>query len=67
MQRALQSRAEENTTLSLKQPYIIRPLAKVELRPPSPPILGGECIQSPPGLGDLGGIPAFMQEVYLKL
>jgi hypothetical protein len=25
--------------------------------------LGGEYIQSPPELGDLGGIPGFMQEV----
>jgi hypothetical protein len=41
----------------------IRPLAKVELRPP---ILGGEYIQSPPELADLRGIPAFMQEVYSK-
>ena len=46
---------------------VIRPLAKVELRPPSPPILGGEYIQSPPELGDLGGIPAFRQEVYWLL
>jgi hypothetical protein len=29
-----------------------------------PPILGGGYIQSPPELGDLGGIPGFMQEVY---
>jgi hypothetical protein len=29
-----------------------RPLAKVDFRPPRPPILG-----------DLGGIPGFMQEV----
>jgi len=40
-----------------------RPLAKVDFRPPSPPILGGTGIQSPPKLGDLGGIPGFMQEV----
>ncbi len=46
------------------QRYFIRPLAKVDFRPPSPPRLGGECIQSPPELGDLGGIPGFMQEVY---
>jgi hypothetical protein len=42
----------------------ITPLAKVDFRPPSPPILGGEYIQSPPEWGDLGGIPGFMQEVY---
>jgi hypothetical protein len=44
-----------------------RPLAKVDFRPPRPPILGSQC-----GLGvspsratgvDLGGIPGFMQEV----
>jgi hypothetical protein len=28
-----------------------------------PPILGGEYIQSPPDLGDLGGIAGFMQEI----
>jgi hypothetical protein len=38
-------------------------LLAFDFRPPSPPILGGECIQSPPELGDLGGIPGFMQEV----
>ena len=42
---------------------INRSLAKVDFRPPSPPTLGGEYIQSPPELGDLGGIPGFMQEV----
>ncbi len=42
----------------------IRPLAQVDFRPPNPPILGGTWIQSPPILGDLGGIPGFMQEVY---
>jgi hypothetical protein len=31
--------------------------------PPNPPKLGGEYIQSPPELGDLRGIPGFMQEV----
>jgi hypothetical protein len=30
---------------------------------PMPPILGGEYIQSPPDLGDLGGIAGFMQEI----
>jgi hypothetical protein len=60
-----------------RYPIINRPLAKVQLRPPAPNF-GGEYLQSPPELGsqcglgvspsgapgvDLGGIPAFMQEV----
>ena len=59
--------------LRMENPAKNRPLAKVDFRPPTPPIprgdpmpppiLGGECIQSPPELGDLGGIPGFMQEV----
>jgi hypothetical protein len=40
-----------------------RPLAKVDFCPPSPPILGGTGIKSPPNLGDLGGFPGFMQEI----
>ena len=28
------------------------------------PNSGGTGVQSPPELGDLGGIPGFMQEVY---
>jgi hypothetical protein len=54
-------------------PYLLDLLQKSIFAPPTPPIprgdpmpppiLGGECIQSPPELGDLGGIPGFMQEV----
>ncbi len=59
-------------------PYLLDLLQKSIFAPPlpppppppwgphAPPRLGGEGIQSPPELGDLGGIPGFMQEVYSR-
>jgi hypothetical protein len=60
-----------HTTIDLLQKSIFAPLApkKKRLRPYSSPLLGenerggGNRIQSPPELGDLGGFPGFMQEV----
>ncbi|HEY9604376.1 MAG TPA: glycosyltransferase, partial [Allocoleopsis sp.] len=68
----------EEQLKSEQRSIVNRPLAKVDFRPPSPPILGGEYVQSPPELGsqcglgvspsrasgvDLGGFPGCMQEV----
>ncbi|HEY9603628.1 MAG TPA: hypothetical protein V6C85_18575, partial [Allocoleopsis sp.] len=44
-----------------------RLLLAVNFRPPSPPTLGGTGNQSPPELGDLGGIPGFMQETFMSV
>ncbi len=33
---------------------------------PLTPNSGGTGVQSPPELGDLGGVPGFVQEIYIK-